>query len=273
MTVALLAIVVGSLALLILLRAGVGAKKEPVVAVKPTPRAQTPTPTKAVPVKKVVTKASPSPPAAAKSEHAPPALVPEPVPSPAALKSPDKRFDVVVLGGSAVGKTSLLKRLVGVKFSRKAGHVPTLAEEATCTELLCSTASGEVIAFRLYDLAWAEARRKGDISRELARGKDGFVYVMDVGEKMTVRDFADYSSWYELACGFDRPALLVSNKSDLKKRAVLENEGPALAKHRRRGAHVVISLADDSGVDELVTALVRLFTEDSNVQVVKFGPQ
>jgi len=75
---------------------------------------------------------------------------------------------------------------------------------------------------------------------------------------------------YERAAGFDRPFLFVSNKVDMKKRAVLENEGPALARHRKVGAHVNLSLADDSGVEEVVTALVRLFTSDANIEVRKY---
>jgi len=38
-------------------------------------------------------------------------------------------------------------------------------------------------------------RRNGDISRELARGKDGAVFLIDVGDKISIRDYADYSEW------------------------------------------------------------------------------
>jgi len=171
-----------------------------------------------------------------------------------------------------VGKTSLVLRLAGVRFNRKTGHKPTLGPEAVCTTLWCDTSSG-LIAFSLYDLAWSEVRRSTDISSELKKAKDGALYVIDVTDKTTLRDWHEYNEQWTRASGqFDLPVLFVSGKSDVKKRAVLENEGPALAKHRLKAAHVHLSLADDTGVDELVSSLVRLMTGDANAEVKSFGP-
>lgn len=72
-------------------------------------------------------------------------------------------------------------------------------------------------------------------------------------------------SWYELAAGFDKPVIVVSNKNDQKKKSVRDDEGHSLASSGDRRAYAPISLADDEGVDDLVLALVRVMMGDPNI--------
>ena len=139
-----------------------------------------------------------------------------------------KVFRFSVVGAAGVGKTSLLQRLSGKTFNRKSGHKPSVEEEAVQYSLQVAT-SGGLLLFHLYDWAWAEKRKDEDISRQLAKGSDGAVFVYDVTEKRSKTDFYDFNDWYERAAGFDKPWMIISNKNEQKKHSVLEGEGQALA--------------------------------------------
>jgi GTPase SAR1 family protein len=139
-----------------------------------------------------------------------------------------QEFRFTVLGAAGVGKTSLLLRLAGKPFNRKAGHRPSLEDEAVQHSLQVATSAG-LLLFHFYDWAWAEKRKDEDISRHLAKGSDGAVFVYDVTEKRSKVDFYDFNDWYERAAGFDKPWIIISNKNEQKKHSVLEGEGQALA--------------------------------------------
>lgn len=139
-----------------------------------------------------------------------------------------REFHLTVVGAAGVGKTSLLQRLSGKPFNRKAGHRPSTEEEAVQHSLQVATSTG-LLLFHFYDWAWAEKRKDQDINRQLAKGSDGAVFVYDVTEKRSKTDFYDFNDWYERASGFDKPWIIISNKNEQKKHAVLEGEGQALA--------------------------------------------
>jgi hypothetical protein len=74
------------------------------------------------------------------------------------------------------------------------------------------------------------------------RGSDGALFLYDVTDRRSMRDFVDFSDWYQRAAGFDKPWLIVSNKNDQKKKAVQDNEGSALASKGDKRGYVAISL-------------------------------
>ena len=180
-----------------------------------------------------------------------------------------KEFNICVLGGENVGKTSLCKRLEGTPFSRKNSSKPSMEETATRYSIECATSSG-LLLFHLYDWAWQQKLREGSINQQLMRGNDGQIFMYDVTDRRSRTDFVDYNDWYGRAAGFDKPCLVVSSKNDQKKRAVQEGEGQALAAKGDRRGYAALNLVDDEGVDELVTQLARIFSQDPNVNVVSW---
>jgi hypothetical protein len=68
--------------------------------------------------------------------------------------------------------------------------------------------------------------------------------------------------WYEMAAGFDKPVIIVSNKNDQKKKSIRDEEGQAMAAHGNNRAFVPVSLVDETGLDDLVLAIVRIMTGD-----------
>ena len=97
------------------------------------------------------------------------------------------------------------------------------------------------------------------------KGKDGALFMYDITDRRTIRDFPDYSDWYERAAGFDKPYIIVSNKNDQKKRAVEDHEGKGLANKGDHRAFVPISLVDDTGLDDMILATAKVMMKDSNI--------
>jgi GTPase SAR1 family protein len=109
-----------------------------------------------------------------------------------------QEFHLTVLGAAGVGKTSLMQRLSGKPFNRKAGHKPSIEEEAVQYSLEVATSDG-LLLFHFYDWSYAEKRKNEDINRQLQRGSDGALFVYDVTEKRSKTDFYDFNDWYERA--------------------------------------------------------------------------
>jgi len=182
-----------------------------------------------------------------------------------------REFNIAVLGAAEVGKTSLVQRLCGKAFNRKSGYKPSLDEDATKYSVEVASSAG-LLLFHFHDWAWAEKRREVDISRQLARGSDGALFLYDVTAKRSRSDFSDFNDWYERSAGFDKPMMIIANKNDQKKKVVQDTEGQALANKGDRRCFVAISLVDDTGVDEVMLSLSRLMMQDLNLVVSAVTP-
>ena len=182
---------------------------------------------------------------------------------------PVKEFHLAVLGTAAVGKTNLCERLIGQAFNRKSGHKPSLDETATKFSIEADSSAG-LILFNFYDWGWEQKRRDQSINQELMRGSDGALFLYDVTDRRSMRDYSEFADWYQRAAGFDKPWLIVSNKNDQKKKAVQDGEGQALASKGDKRGYVAISLADDTGLDDLVGLLAKIMMADLNLTVKSF---
>lgn len=186
------------------------------------------------------------------------------------MTTPLREFHLCITGASNVGKTSICERLIGKTFARKPSK-PSLEDEATKYSIEVNTSTG-LLLFHIYDWAWEVKRRDESINQQLMRGNDAGIFVYDVTDRRTYRDFVEYSDWYQRAAGFDKPWLCVSNKNDQKKKIVQDAEGQALARAGDRRSYVGVSLVDDTGFDEFVLSLARLMMQDLNLSVSSFGP-
>jgi hypothetical protein len=113
-----------------------------------------------------------------------------------------------------------------------------------------------------------------------------------VESRPSLRDNADFYSWYEAGAGFEKPSLIISMKNDCaflpcsrrrcllfpltapppflflaKKTQVQDGEGTALARSKNRCAYLAVSLVDGTGVDSVFLSLARLMLGDANVTV------
>lgn len=185
------------------------------------------------------------------------------------MAAPIHEFNMCVLGFTQVGKTSLMHRLNGVPFNRKHNCKSSVEEEPTKYCIEVPTSAGLVL-FNFYDWAWEQKRKDQNINQHLMRGRDGALFLYDVTDRRTIRDFPDYCDWYERATGFDKPYIIVSNKNDSKKHAVDAGEGQGLAKKGDHRAFVAISLVDDTGLDDLLLTTAKVMMKDLNINLT--GP-
>jgi len=179
---------------------------------------------------------------------------------------------VSVLGAAEVGKTSLMSRLCGGTFNRKTTYKTSTQEEPIKTSIEVVSSVG-LLLFHFYDWAWVQQRKEVEsnvFNRHLSLGTDGAIFMYSVISKESKRDFEFFIDWYERASGYDKPWCIISNKNDQKKRQVNEEEGKSLASKGNRRSYVAISLVDDSGVDDIMVTLGRLFMNDLNLTVRSF---
>jgi small GTP-binding protein len=172
-----------------------------------------------------------------------------------------KEFNICVLGSSEVGKTNLVARWATGQFSRKDDYKSTTTEEPIVTALKVNTSAG--VAFvHLWDWAW-HANRDANVNVPyLGMCKDGAIFVYSCIHRASHRDFDDAKNLYERSAGFEKPILIIGNKTDQKKRQVQDNEGKALASRGDHRAFVPVSLVESTGVDEAMEALMRLMYRD-----------
>jgi GTPase SAR1 family protein len=189
---------------------------------------------------------------------------------PQMASTPTIEYNFCILGANEVGKSSIVQKLCGQEFNRKNKYKSSTEPEATKYTVEVASSAG-VILFNIYDWAWEAKRAVENINPQLAKGRDGGIFVYDCTDRRTHRDFAEYADWYSRAAGFDKPWLIISNKNDQKKKAVQDTEGEALARAGDRRGFAAVSLVDNTGIDDVVLTLARIMTGDLNLTVSSYG--
>lgn len=142
----------------------------------------------------------------------------------------DVKFKILLLGEALVGKTNLLSRFCGEKFSEQ--YMLTLGVDFKERVL---ESDGLRCMVSVWDTAGQE--RFQAISPTYYRAVDGVMFVYSIDNRAS---FDRVSAWLESVDKFspdpNLPRLLVGNKSDLvNDRQVSEAEGRALAESRGMG--------------------------------------
>ncbi|XP_004643653.1 EF-hand calcium-binding domain-containing protein 4B isoform X1 [Octodon degus] len=138
--------------------------------------------------------------------------------------TPDRLFKIVFVGNSAVGKTSLLRRLCEDHFSP--GIAATVGIDYRVKTV---NVDGSQVALQLWDTAGQERYRC--ITQQFFRKVDGVIIVYDLTAKESFLSVRQWLSSIEEAVGDRVPVLLLGNKLDNEKeREVPRGLGEQLAK-------------------------------------------
>ncbi|XP_006625810.1 ras-related protein Rab-39A [Lepisosteus oculatus] len=155
------------------------------------------------------------------------------------------RFGIVILGDSAVGKSSLLHRYTEGTFdeSRKS----PLGIDFKVKHL--DFDPGVLIKLLLWDTAGQERFRS--ISKSYMRNSVGCLLVFDISQRKT---FDQVRSWHKEVVEYVKPATmvfsLIGHKADLEaQRTVSKKEAEEMAKELDMTGYLEVSSKDNTNVD------------------------
>ncbi len=141
-------------------------------------------------------------------------------------KKQKKIFKLILLGGAAVGKTTLISSFLEKKQTRD--YRPTLALSISSQKFYVQGFKEDIISFLIYDIAGQAFFRH--LRHEYYRGANCVFIVYDITRKETLDDAINF--WYEDAREKleDIPFVLIGNKIDLEeKREISKKEGLEMA--------------------------------------------
>lgn len=140
------------------------------------------------------------------------------------LSIPDRLFKIVLVGNSAVGKTSFLRRFCDDRFSP--GMTATVGIDYRVKMVRVGDSQ---VALQLWDTAGQERYRC--ITQQFFRKADGVIVMYDLTAKQSFLSVRQWLSSVEEAVGDCIPVLLLGNKIDNEKeREVPRGLGEQLAK-------------------------------------------
>ena len=135
------------------------------------------------------------------------------------------KFNVIILGDSQVGKSSMIANLLGKEFDDTG--LSTTGIDFYSNK---ATFDGKVYTFKIFDTAGQERYRS--ISTQQIRLGDGFMIVYSVDIPKTFNQIRNWIDTVEDEVDItQKPILLVANKVDLE-RKVSHNEGYEFASTR-----------------------------------------
>ncbi|XP_026535034.1 EF-hand calcium-binding domain-containing protein 4B [Notechis scutatus] len=138
--------------------------------------------------------------------------------------APDRIFKIVLVGNSAVGKTSFLKQFCEERF-----YPGTAATVGVDYSMKTVNLDGSQVVLQLWDTAGQERYRS--ITKQFFRKADGVVVMYDVTAQDTFVAVKQWLVSVEEAAGENIPILLLGNKVDKEKeREVPKRLGEHLAK-------------------------------------------
>jgi len=171
------------------------------------------------------------------------------------------RYKIIVVGDSAVGKTSLILRFTDRAFRRT--YLPTLGVNISEKQI---TINGAVIQFIIWDIAGQAKFKK--MRKHFYAGADGQLLVFDLTRKET---FKNIVKWFEDIRSFhgDLIGLILGNKNDLiDLREVEDAEGLKLANELQL-EYIETSALTGENVDKVFNKLGELLMKIRKKRIKK----
>jgi len=163
---------------------------------------------------------------------------------------------VLIIGDSAVGKSSLIARYVAKKF--EANYLTTLGVDFALKTL--TAADGQPIRLHLWDIAGQE--RFGQLLRVYYKNANACMVVCDVTRKQTLDNVSQWKRELDDKVthpdGGPLPAILLVNKCDMKEaRKVSTEDIERVAKEYGFLAWREVSAKADTGINAAFDLLVQ----------------
>ena len=139
----------------------------------------------------------------------------------------DEKIQLIIIGESNVGKTSLIRRYTNNLFNTN--HLETVGIEFNTRE---EKINNKIIKVKIWDTAGQEIFQS--LTKNFYRKADGIIIVFDVGNKESFEKLHDWiKSVYDNIDSYrEMHLIIVGNKNDLEEnRQVTQEEGVKLSEY------------------------------------------
>jgi len=167
----------------------------------------------------------------------------------------DIKLQLIVMGDSEVGKTSLLYRYQDNKFSKN--HLATVGIDYFTKD---EKINDKTIRIKIWDTAGQE--RYKSLTYAFSRNANGIILVFDVSKK---ESFENLKFWIasvnsNLGEKNELKKIIIGNKID-QERNVLKEEAQEFASENN-SFYFETSAKDNIGISEAIRAIVKMVVED-----------
>ena len=175
------------------------------------------------------------------------------------------RLKLLILGDSAVGKTSMLLKYTDNFFPES--HLATIGIEFKTKEIKFND---YLVHLKIWDTAGQEKFRA--ITKSYFRGSNGVIFMYDITKKETFKNVKDWIKDSENNnFGFEK--ILVGNKIDLEQIREVELKDVEEWAGQKNINVLEISAKNGTNVEKCFNELIRLILENKSKQEIleKFG--
>ena len=169
----------------------------------------------------------------------------------------DKKCQLLIVGNSAVGKSSILRRFAQDKFN--SNYFATIGIDFFTKDVILDN---KIIHIKMWDTAGQE--RYKALTQGFFRNAQGLMIVYDVKNK---ESFDDLKYWIQSienninTQNKNIPAIIIGNKIDLNEREVDKNEAEQFAKSKNY-TYFEVSAKSGQGIDESIKYLIKKVIEE-----------
>ena len=172
----------------------------------------------------------------------------------------EKRYKVLLLGDSTVGKTCFLKRYLDDTFQDV--YLSTIGFDFKFKTVTLS--NGNQIKLQIWDTVGEERYRT--IAKSYYKGAHGIVLIYDITNKTSFKNIKKWISQIKEELSNKISIVLVANKIDMPERIVSEEDGKNLANSMN------LQIFEASARDNInVSEAFQELAEDINNKCLTFG--
>ena len=163
------------------------------------------------------------------------------------------KINLITLGDSQVGKTSLIFRYIDNSFSTN--YLSTIGIDSKFKNETLS--NGEIVYVKISDTAGQE--RFKSIASNYMKKANGIILVYDITDRMTFKNIDRWAEEINKDSQNSKPIILIGNKSDkIEERCITKEEGEQLADKCCGGIKFYeTSCKTGENVEEAINSLVN----------------
>ena len=173
----------------------------------------------------------------------------------------DKKCQLLIIGDSTVGKTSILNRYTNGEFN--SNYLATVGLDFFKKDEIFD---GKTVRIKIWDTAGQE--RYKSLTQGYFRNAEGILIVFDVSNSETFEHLKYWIQSVKTHIHLDKgqvPAIIIGNKIDIFEREVSKEDGEKYAKEEKM-EYFETSAKNGKGVDECIKFLIKKVLKIQNAR-------